>query len=261
MSAHTKELNMKLLKEETNNGLMIWKINRPEAKNAVDFEVIHLFEKYLDEIENRKDIRALIITGSGGSFCSGGDLEAFHGLRTAAEARTMLLPMNKVLRRISSLSTLVITYVDGAAVGGGAELASAGDLIYVSPRTSLGFIQGKLSLTTGWGGAALAKEKVGYGRALKMLVSAERINSEKLLQTGFADGTAYTIDELIEKIDWPVSAGIIKKYKHHLKNYKVMDNMEEEAYLCSEMWESEEHHHAVESFLRKKNEGKGWKKS
>lgn len=248
---------MKLLKEEKENGLMIWKLNRPDAKNAVDFEVIQLFEKYLDEIENRKDIRTLVITGCGGSFCSGGDLQAFHGLRTAEEARTMLLPMNEVLRRISSLSTLVITYVDGTAVGGGAELASTGDLIYVSPQASLGFIQGNLALTTGWGGAALTKEKVGYARALKMLVSAERFNSENLLQTGFADGTASTMDQLIEKIDWPVSARIIKKYKHHLKNYKVMDTMKKEAYLCSEMWETEEHHHAVEAFLRKKSKGSG----
>ncbi|WP_147802419.1 enoyl-CoA hydratase/isomerase family protein [Alkalicoccus halolimnae] len=244
---------MKVLQENAGNGIVILKLNRPEAKNAVDFDVINLLNNYLDELEKMKDLRFLIITGQDGVFCSGGDVTAFHKLQTAKEAETMLLPMNRTLQRIKALPCPVITFVDGAAVGGGAELASVGDLIYVSPRTSLGFIQGKLALTTGWGGAALTSEKIGKAETMRLLGSAQKINTEELLRIGFANGRAENITGVIDQLNWKTPNSVLYIYKQHLQSPNLAEEMEREARYCAACWESEEHHIAVDNFINKRS--------
>lgn len=228
-------------------------LNRPSSKNAVDFDVIQQLDKYLDELSVNKDVSVVLIQGAGGSFCSGGDLDEFHSLRTSAEAKEMLFPMCNVLKKIVGLKAVTISFLDGPAIGGGAELASATDYTLASNNVKVGFVQAKLAISTGWGGASLLQRKVGYHQAFKMLVSAKIYRLEELLQLSFVDGVVNDEQEALDwSRDWFKHRHIIKTYKLNLfsedERQKLYTNMQQEAERCAILWEKDAHHEAVKCF-------------
>src|SRR5699024_7839481 len=90
-----------VLKTEQKNNICRAVIDRPNALNAINFEVIDEFEQLLDKIEDDKNTRCFILTGEGSkAFISGGDLREFHTLKTAEEARGMAKRMKTILSRI-----------------------------------------------------------------------------------------------------------------------------------------------------------------
>src|SRR5690554_1968683 len=100
---------MKVLLNKRSEKVAELVLNRPERKNAIDFDVIEQLQHHLRTLQNEKDITALIIRGNGDTFCAGGDLQSFHELRTKEEALTMLKPMCEVLKQIATLPILTIS--------------------------------------------------------------------------------------------------------------------------------------------------------
>ena len=247
---------------EIEDGIATFTIDRPEFRNAVNFDVIAGLEQFLNQIEDNPDVAFAVITGSGDrAFCSGGDLSEFHALRTADEALPMLRAMTEVLYRIATLPMPVIALVNGAAVGGGCELAIACDYRIVSSSAKAGFIQGTLAITTGWGGATLLFEKDGkHDRVFRLLSEAAVHTADQLLEAGWAteiyEGNA---GEGLKRF-------LAKMSVHHPsvhRAYKAIairkwtadfmrDRMLEEARQCSILWSNEAHHQVVDQFLSKK---------
>ncbi|NJP36459.1 enoyl-CoA hydratase/isomerase family protein [Alkalicoccus luteus] len=235
------------------NGIFHVQLNRPEQKNAVDFDVIRELSEALYEAESNQNIHTFFLTGHPGAFCSGGDVQAFHSLRTKEEALTMLRPMNDNLIRLRKLPCVTACFIDGPAVGGGAELAAACDRIYISSKGKAGFIQGKLALSTGWGGAACLKEKVGAKHAFHMLATASVYGSDRLLETGYADAKAENIEEVLaDLLPVTVPGEALKSYREPLDASLFYKEMAFEADRCAALWESDEHHKQVELFLNRK---------
>jgi len=233
-------------------------LNRPNRKNAVDFDVIDLLDKYLDELSVNKKVAVVIFQGAGGSFCSGGDLKEFHDLKTSSEAKKMLFPMCNVLKKIVGLKAVTISFLDGPAIGGGAELASATDYTLASNRVQLGFVQAELAITTGWGGASLLQRRIGYQQALKMLVSAKIYNLDQLVNLKFVDSIANNEQEVIEwSRDLLIDQQIMNTYKLNLfpedERQKLFVNMQQESERCAKLWELDAHHEAVARFKSTKN--------
>ncbi|MDW0115831.1 enoyl-CoA hydratase/isomerase family protein [Sporosarcina thermotolerans] len=249
-------------KIKINDGVATFTINRPEMRNAINFEVMDGLEKFLGIVENDEKIAFAVITGSGDrAFCSGGDLSEFHGFRTAIEAYPMLSRMASLLFRLSTLPMPVIALVNGAAVGGGCEIASACDYRVVSSKARAGFIQGTLAITSGWGGATQLFTKMkNHDAVLKFLTEAKIHNAEELKSIGWAtsiyDDTAEIgLHEFISTMK-DIHPDVHRAYKkisiQNWKNTEIENRMLEEAEQCAKLWESEAHHKAVESFLRKK---------
>lgn len=247
---------------EIEKGIATFTINRPEARNAINYAVMGGLEQFLSRIENDPDIAYAVITGAGDkAFCSGGDLSEFHELRTADEAYPMLSTMTGLLYRIATLPMPVIALVNGTAVGGGCEIATACDYRLVSASVKAGFIQGRLAITTGWGGATLLFEKDGkHDRVFRLLSEAELLTADQLLEANWAT----------EIFEGDREAGLqrflTKMSAHHPsvhRAYKsiairkwtadfMRDRMLEEARQCSILWAGEAHHAAVDRFLTKK---------
>ena len=182
-------------KIEINDGIATFMINRPEMRNAVNYEVMDGLEKFLSKVESDDSISYAVVTGAGDrAFCSGGDLSEFHGFRTADEAYPMLSKMAGLLYRLSTLPVPVIALVNGAAVGGGCEIATACDYRLVSSNAKAGFIQGTLAITSGWGGASQLFVKMdNHDATLKLLSEAKVHTAQQLRTVGWAtevyDGT------------------------------------------------------------------------
>ncbi|HZO43992.1 MAG TPA: enoyl-CoA hydratase/isomerase family protein, partial [Methylomirabilota bacterium] len=104
-------------------------LNRPEARNALDFTMRRELLMALDEIEANPTVRVVILTGAGGHFCAGGDVKNMRQRQTAAEGRARVELLNRAVLRLVNFPLPTIAMVDGYAVGAGSNLALCCDLI------------------------------------------------------------------------------------------------------------------------------------
>ncbi|WP_339145711.1 enoyl-CoA hydratase/isomerase family protein [Sutcliffiella sp. BMC8] len=232
-------------------------INRPEKRNAIDYDVMNELEKGLNEIRENIAIRGFIITGSGQhSFCSGGDLSVFHALHTKEDAYAMLSKMGKVLHNLMTLPVPTFAWINGTAIGGGCEIASACDQRWAVPHAKLGFVQGNLGITTGWGGASMLMEKVPHASAIKMLSSAKTFTASEAMELGFIQKVVPSFDPQYVEEEIAVSSTVLRSYKKTFiskwEQTALKERMIAEIEQCSILWEQDEHHEAVNAFLKHK---------
>lgn len=249
-----------VLVEKNERGYMKLVLNRPERRNAVSYQLMEDLENAIDIAAQDDSVKVLVVTGSGDrAFCSGGDLSEFHSLHTEDEAYGMLSKMGGVLYKIATFKKPTIAILNGHAVGGGCELASAFDFRLARSGVKLGFVQASLGITTGWGGASLLLEKISPQSAMQLLMNGTVYTAEKAKQLGFLDEI---IEGDIEEWEHFVEAmltrelGVLQAYKQLLINKFEVANlqgrMETEIRDCAKLWETEAHHQAVANFLNKK---------
>ena len=239
------------------NQIYRFTINRPEKRNAIDYDVMNELKTALKDVRENHSIRGFVITGSGeNSFCSGGDLSVFHALHTKEDAYAMLSKMGKVLYDLMTLPVPTFAWINGTAIGGGCEIAAACDQRWSVPDAKLGFVQGKLGITTGWGGASMLMEKVTHANAIKMLSSAKIYTASEALELGFIQKVVPSfISEYIEE-ELSVSSSVLRSYKKSFiskwEQTALKERMIAEIEQCSFLWEQDEHHEAVSAFLERK---------
>lgn len=245
--------------EEYENGLLIFRINRPEKRNAINYEVMDGLEAVID-MAGKKSIKALGITGEGEqAFCSGGDLSSFHSLKTEDEAFGMLSRMAVLLKKLLFLRKPTIAILNGTAVGGGCELASACDYRIAKAGIKAGFIQGTLAITTGWGGGSIIMEKMLPANALKMLMEAKLYTDGELTELGFIHSVFHgdsldACQSFLERI-LRLESEVLEAFKDLLvkkwEKGSLEERIDQEVRGCSVLWEDEAHHAKVDSFLNK----------
>lgn len=244
------------------DGIMTFTIDRQEKRNAVNDEVMDGLKEVITYVQTNDDVRFLVITGAGEkAFCSGGDLSEFHALETEEQAFGMLSKMGKILYELATLPVPTIALINGAAVGGGCEIATACDFRLVAKHAKCGFIQGTLGITSGWGGGTYLFERgLRHDRALKMLVDAVRYDSDLLYEIGWAmrvfegskEEALETFIDSMRKIHPSVHHAYKEIELRKWRERNMFDRVMEEIHTCAKLWESEAHHEAVQSFLAKK---------
>ena len=144
-------MKFETLKLDVSNGIAVLIISRPEAMNALNSRVFSEFNEILDGIENRDDIRAMIITGDGKAFVAGADISEMADKDSKQGNEFSRIGQN-TFSRIESLPFPVIAAVNGFALGGGCELTLACDLVYASESAKFGQPEVKLGIIPGYGG-------------------------------------------------------------------------------------------------------------
>ncbi len=248
-----------LLSISREGNVMHWVLQRQEALNAVNFDVMSSLESALDAVEQETEVRVLLFTASGESFISGGDLRAFSGLHSAEDGRAMANRMKSILDRIESLPCITICLVNGDAYGGGCETALAFDQIWVRDTAKMGFTQANFALSPGWGGYTRLIERVGPTTALKWLAERERVGVDEGTKSGLIDrvipsaGYQESIDDHLRTITHTDRNVLLtlKKIKHKALDIQRDTLMDYEAELFERLWESDEHHDRVEQFLNR----------
>lgn len=244
-----------------NDGIVTFTINREEKRNAVNNEVMNGLKEVITYVKENNNIRFLVITGAGEkSFCSGGDLSEFHILETEEQAFGMLSKMGNILYELATLRVPTIALINGTAVGGGCEIATACDFRLMASHSKAGFIQGTLAITSGWGGGTYLFERgLRHDRALKMLVDAKPYEAQLLYEIGWAmrvfEGSKeQALDEFIAEMR-KIHPSVHQAYKEiELRKWRernMYERVMEEVRTCAKLWESEAHHEAVNSFLTK----------
>ncbi|MED0656624.1 enoyl-CoA hydratase/isomerase family protein [Anoxybacillus ayderensis] len=247
---------------EKQHGIVWFTICRPTRRNAIDYAVMDELEQALQLVECDDEAKVLVITGEGEeAFCAGGDLQVFHQLTTKEEAHAMLWKMGNILYRLLTLSKPTVALINGTAIGGGCELATACDFRFARAGARLGFVQANLAITTGWGGAAMLFEKMAYDKALDLLLHAQTITAEEAERIGFVH--RIFPDSLRERCEKQLSyytnkpTAVLRAYKEagvgRWKTEEFRQRFFAEIERCAYLWESEEHDRAVQSFLAKRN--------
>ena len=167
---------------EVDDGVLIITMNRPEAKNAMNKAQAEGIAAALDRLDAESDLRCAILTGAGGTFCSGMDLKGFlRGERPSIEGRgfggmTEWTP-NKP----------VIAAIDGYALAGGMELAMSCDLIVANASAKFGIPEAKRSLAAAAGGLIKLPRQIPPRIAMELALTGDFIDAPRALALGLVN--------------------------------------------------------------------------
>lgn len=189
---HSKPYPLRHATLAVSEGIAEFTHRRPEARNALSLELRQDYADMLDIVEADPDVRALILTGAGGSFCAGGDLKSIRDLlddpdpavREPAAMRRRLMDIHGWLRRLHDLELPVIAAVDGAAAGAGFSLALAADFVLASERASFSMAFVKIGLVPDMGALYALPRAVGMGLAKELMFTGRRIGAQEAHQRG-----------------------------------------------------------------------------
>lgn len=169
------------------SGIAIIALNRPQAKNAISVRFLNLFTEALNSLKHDKNVRAVIVRSlAPGIFCAGADLK-----ERAKMAPSDVGPfVSKLRAMVSGLSTLpmpVIAALDGAALGGGLEIALACDLRTAASSTKMGLVETKLAILPGAGGSQRLPRLVGVPVAKELIFTGRVLDGKEAHSLGLVN--------------------------------------------------------------------------
>nr|MBA2600653.1 enoyl-CoA hydratase family protein [Actinomycetota bacterium] len=163
------------------DGVATVTFERPERLNALTFDVYADLRDLLAEIPHRDDVRALVITGEGRGFCSGGDVHEIIGELLKKDARELLdftRMTGSVVQRMRECPLPIIASMNGVAAGAGAVIALAADFRIMATSSSLAFLFTKVGLAgADMGSAYLLPRLVGFSKATELLILGESLDA------------------------------------------------------------------------------------
>ncbi|WP_164219646.1 enoyl-CoA hydratase [Virgibacillus sp. YIM 98842] len=215
-------------------------LNRPEAANAMSKTLLEALRDTVHEIDNDPTVYCVIITGAGEkAFCAGADLKERKGMSEAQVIETVKF-IGETVTLIEHMKVPVIAAINGAAFGGGLELALACDIRIAAKSAKMGLTETSLAIIPGAGGTQRLPRLIGPGQAKKLIYTASPVNAEEALSLGLVEGIAEnepvleTALQMAEKIagNGPIA---LKQAKTAINNGMQMDvstalNLEHLAY-------------------------------
>lgn len=175
-----------LLLVEDLDTVRVLTLNRPEVRNAIDLPIRVALAEALEEADADPGVRALVITGAGGAFCSGGDIST---MQRAPRDRTLprAQAAQRVVRAIWATDKPVLAAVEGPAYGAGAALALACDRVVASIRATFATTFTGVGLAGDMGIFASLPRRVGPSRARQMLMLPQPVSGDEGLALGLVD--------------------------------------------------------------------------
>jgi enoyl-CoA hydratase/carnithine racemase len=171
---------------ENRGKVRVLTLNRPEKRNALDTALTQALLKELRVADAEDGVDALVLTGAGQAFCAGADLSEFKDLKDAmaAEQRAELTMQLHLV--FSKMTTPVVTAINGAAMGGGAGLALAGDLAVMGETAKLGYPEAKHGIVAAIVMANLVRQ-VGPKAAFELVALGEPVDAKRALALGMVN--------------------------------------------------------------------------
>jgi enoyl-CoA hydratase/carnithine racemase len=174
-------------------------LDRPAKLNAIGPEMVTELARLLAEIDGDRDIRALIITGSGGrAFSVGADINAWSVLEPLDMWRQWIRDGHRVLERLTTLRQPTIAAINGYAFGGGLELALAADIRIAADSATFALPETKIGTLPGWAGTKRLPEAIGVARAKQMIFSGGSIDAATAERWGLVNEVV-ALDGLMDR--------------------------------------------------------------
>lgn len=249
------------LRVERTGAVVTVTIDRPAVKNALAPETIRELGEVVARLEDDEDVLAVVLTGAGDEvFVAGGDLRALQKVEGAEAGRRMARLTQRVFARLEALEVPVIAAINGAALGGGTELAAACDIRVAAENASFGFKQIQLGIMPAWGLTYRLLRQVGRSAALDLLLTGRTLSAREAKEIGFVDrvvpaGQARpAAHELAGAIasNPPLSVRLVKQAIQGARDAPAEAAGVLEAALFGLAWGSADHDEAVRAFFEKR---------
>lgn len=246
---------------EVTDRVGVLRVNRPAARNALNWAAQEQFSWIVEEAADDETLRALIITGTGSVFVSGGDLKELAAAGGAPAGARLNRVMSAALARLRTLPVPVIAAVNGDAVGGGCEIITACDLRLAVANARLHFVQVRMGLTTGWGGAGRLVRLIGQSRALELLLSGRSLPAQEALAIGLLHRLVEPDEDVLAAARaWARNLSVLPAEALAAMKalvYTAADGDQaltaaKERALFLQLWEQPDHREAVSAFLEKR---------
>jgi enoyl-CoA hydratase/carnithine racemase len=237
----------------------VWTVSRPEAKNALDAATFDALANALDAATGDATLRAVVLTGAGDTFVSGGDLRELRSTTTRADAERLGDLGAALCDAIGRLAVPVIAALPGAAIGGGAELATACDLRVADARATVCFKHARMGVTTAWGILPKLVAIVGHGAATRLLLTAAELTARDALAMGLVDAVTEDGGCVDLAVAWahevakaaPLATASLKALlRETLDPVAGLRASERERFVAT--WTSDDHRDAVEAFFARR---------
>ncbi|QBR91889.1 enoyl-CoA hydratase/isomerase family protein [Nocardioides euryhalodurans] len=172
--------------ERPAEGVAVLTLDNPDQRNAMSEPMTTSWVAAVDELAADRSLRAVVVTGEGSAFCSGGDTSwiASEPDATVDELRTRMLPFYRAWLSIRRLEVPTIAAVNGAAIGAGLCLALACDLRYAAAGSRLGVPFVRLGMHPGMAGTWLLPEAIGHAHARDLLLTGRVVDADEALRLG-----------------------------------------------------------------------------
>ena len=191
-------MGYKNLLVEVTDGVAVVTINRPQVLNSLNGETLAELRQAMHEVNERNDVRAVILTGEGGkAFVAGADIAEMKAMN-AVEAFSFSCLGHEAMRSIENLTKPIIAAVNGYALGGGLELALACDFIYASEKAKLGLPEVTLGIFPGFGGTQRLPRLIGKGRAKELIYTGKIVDAAEAYTLGIVNKVVAP-DQLMEE--------------------------------------------------------------
>jgi enoyl-CoA hydratase len=173
---------------EIDGAVAVVTLNRPSVLNALNAQLLTELSQALSDLEADPDVRVVIITGSGTkAFAAGADIGELNALANAVEGAQKARIGQAVTLQIERLNKPVIMAVNGFALGGGCELAMAGDIRIASENARFGQPEVNLGLIPGYGGSQRTTRLLGKGMAMFLCLSGDMIDAQMAQEIGLVE--------------------------------------------------------------------------
>jgi len=235
-------------------------IRRPEVKNAIDLATMDELHEAAAVLEADRTIQAVILTGGGDTFVSGGDLKSLETLEGVDAGRAMSRKMQGILARFEGLEVPVIAAIEGYALGGGAEVAMACDIRIAASDARIGFKQIAMGIMVGWGGGQRLRALVGRARALELLLTGDVLSGEEAHRLGIVErvvpsGRALAEAEALARrvaAQPPLAVRAIKRALYQGEAMSRESGIAFESDCFAVLWGSRDHDEAVRAHFEKR---------
>jgi enoyl-CoA hydratase len=235
--------------------------NRPAVLNALRVHLLEEFSLALAELAKNAGVRAIVVTGAGEkAFAAGADISELNALASAGSGAGQARSGQALTRQIERLSKPVIMAINGFALGGGCEIAMAGDILIASENAKFGQPEVNLGLIPGYGGTARTTRRVGKGMAMYLCLTGEIIDAQEALRIGLVERVVPASELMNEarriatKIasKAPLATAACKRTINNGAHLSIDDALELEALEFGTLVDTEDIKEGTSAFLEKR---------
>lgn len=156
-------------------------LNRPDTRNAMNFRMVEELHQVFTGLRGRREVRAIVLRGAGNTFCAGGDVKEMRENHVPFQGDRVNL--DQMLRAVNTADQVVISVVEGAALGGGFGLVCVSDIAITASSAQFGLPEVRLGVAPAFI-SPFVIERVGFTRARELMLSGRRFNGEAALALG-----------------------------------------------------------------------------
>ncbi len=249
-----------LVLTEFRNRILVVTLNRPEALNAINNDMLDRLGEVVDRVASSDENAALIITGGGSkSFVCGADIAEMSEFGPS-DALSFSQKGHSLLNQIAALPIPVFAAVNGFCLGGGCELALACDLVYASENARFGQPEVSLGLIPGFGGTQRLARRVGAMRASDLILSGRMIDSTEACAMGLCLDVfpqESLLDEVLKRAELiaskgPVAVGVAKAVQRRGLDAPLEVANAYEAQAFGALFDSKDAKEGLSAFLQKR---------